>query len=501
MMLLSLLFFSALAQANDFFKAPSAEMQKTKYAQDCGGTYPDLRAEMPPVDNQNNVGWCATFTSRALLEHFYRGQLGGKRFSVMDVNSMDTSEPAAQFARVPNLDRNEGADPFLILEGVQVTGRLHLDQNYPFTQKYFGNAGLIDRLSDYYARQKAYTADPALLACREQDATLSSLEKQFQGISDFLSQANGGDFVSAAGKKFDLVPSPQAGAERLALKPRFHVRRFSPRSGDELIEEIQRNLKEGRPSAAGICALQMKQLPGLGQGMPLTEKEKKMCGSHAVTVVGLKNIGGRCQVQVRNSWGTFWPTPGAGGYTWIPVEDFLAVQQSPTDLTSITPRAEGESVENRIMFEDGSLFVGETWQGQLKRGKLNSPGSTFEGEFAGGQPKEGILIEKNGAEWSGTFYPNGTLYKGKLKGKFAGGAYYEGDYFMGQIQGKGRLVQANGAVFEGSFREGRMIDGHFKGLITDSPELYYSGPFREGKPQPEGKVTDKNGNPVQVNFN
>ena len=67
MILFLLLSNFAFAQTalNDAFVKPSAALSTSKYANDCGGEVPDLRAEMPPVETQGLAGWCSTFTTRS----------------------------------------------------------------------------------------------------------------------------------------------------------------------------------------------------------------------------------------------------------------------------------------------------------------------------------------------------------------------------------------------------------------------------------------------------
>ncbi|MGE3260637.1 MAG: hypothetical protein AB7K68_02550 [Bacteriovoracia bacterium] len=500
MILAFLLFFSAFTYAGDAFVPPPAELTNTKYARDCGGEFPDITSEMPPVDDQRPSPWCATFATKAVIDHFYHSVRNETtyrdRISANDLNSWNSDRPEAVRGLEPDFLDAAGANASGLLEGVQRSGKIYLESDLPFDQSYFDSQGTLARLSDYYERQKDFVGDPGLLACRDQSPASIGLEKEFSELVTVLSQSLSKEaFFAKVGQGRILYPLPRAGAERRPLNPGFNIQLVRANTGDQYAEEIQQNLLNHRPTLVAVCALQMMQIPGLADGLvPVSPAEKNNCGGHYLTVVGMENMNGECRLKVRNSWGENWPTPTAGGYASIPLTAMLKISHG-NEMTSIVERKEGRPVENHIQYAKGMAYFGETLRrGPNGRGILREAGRVSEGVFADWKLVEGRQTWKDGSYLSGKFSGD-NFVEGTMKRRLSDGTEYEGEFKNSMVDGKGKMKKPDGSVAEGIFKAGRFMTGTFKGLINPEKGIYYNGPMKDGQTTDPTKFTDKNGKP------
>jgi hypothetical protein len=549
-LLLSILLFAQMVFAQqgavpDQIFAPAASLQKTKYAADCGGDFPDLSPLMPPVDAQMQAPWCATFSAKALLDYFYhqagKDQNYENRISTVDLNAANRFGAADAVGHLPDFRGETMPNAQALLEGAQLSGKLYREEDLPFDQSYFDPKGDLGRLSAYYDLQRGFSGKPEIISCRDQSEGSVGLEKRFVELATVLSNVTTKEaFFLELSKSRIVLPLPRAGAKKVALEPPFDIRAILPRTADQLVEELQRSLKALRPTAVSICAIPMMKMKGLKGTIP--PGEDRNCGPHQVVVVGMQKIDGICQVEIRNSWGTNWPDAG-GGHAWLPLKDFLNISMADSPLVSIQQREGAGAPKNRINFTDmGTSYTGPT----LKMvphgaGVLNVPGQKEEGIFVNGKFTEGTMTKSNGDILTGKFAngffdegfmsvhnSDGSIYKGQIKnrlpdgkgtvtgpgqqrksGIFRGGlflegqiaspmdngSYYDGEFKNGLPNGKGKLVAADGTLRDGIFREGSFVTGYFKGLLDASKGLYYDGRMENGLAIERSKYTDKAGNP------
>ena len=118
--------------------------------------------------------------------------------------------------------------------------------------------------------------------------------------------------------------------------------------------------------------------------------------------------------------------------------------------------------------ENEYIYVGD-FMNDLKHGsgKLEyfENGETYEGEFYQGEiTGKGIYIWSNGEKYEGDFVKG--IKHGKVIYSWPDGCEYKGEYNNGIRQGKGQYMWEDGRIFKGIFKEGKP-DG--KGII------YYKG--------------------------
>ncbi|KAL4483811.1 hypothetical protein ABPG72_006186 [Tetrahymena utriculariae] len=133
-------------------------------------------------------------------------------------------------------------------------------------------------------------------------------------------------------------------------------------------------------------------------------------------------------------------------------------------------------------------------------------GDTYQGDiFKGIMHGKGVFKWENGAKYIGTFvyneiqgegeyfWPDGSYYKGQvMHGKRHGHGYYEtegkktvyeGEWFAGKRQGKGKIVFSSGASYEGEFFNGIK---HGKGIFKYTSGNYYEGEYVNDKKEGYG---------------
>ncbi len=147
---------------------------------------------------------------------------------------------------------------------------------------------------------------------------------------------------------------------------------------------------------------------------------------------------------------------------------------------------------------DGSRYEGgyldDVRAGQGKLTWLD--GLIFEGIFSAGMPSSGTITYKDGSKYVGSVHNymrngNGTLYfsgiqsvgiwkddrrEGQFSESLADGSRYVGEYSNDVRSGHGRLVQSDGSVMEGTFKDGLIVEG-----ICLWNNLRFVGKFNKGR--------------------
>jgi hypothetical protein len=438
------------------FKPNPAAFTKTKNTSNCGGDTPDLRAELPPIEDQMHSSWCASFTEKTMLEYRYH-QLHPKdkyatRFSVVDINSKDSLMDEAAVGMTPNLAG--GASIMQLLEGAQGAGELLREADWPFEPEYFNPGGQVAQLTEYYQHMLPY-AEAKALQCRDLSPTNLQLEKDFSNILQALQDSYElDDFVSKVTQENPIYPAPHLWAKSVPIKPPLFYRSFRAREGDQYLEELRSVLQQHQPAAIEICGIQMEKISGLGAG-PIPPALDKKCGRHQILVSRLLTVNGKCMVELRNSWGTAWPYSadrGSGGYGLVSLDELLHLA-SPE--------------------KDGGFGVVS----------LKDPKS----------PDAGNTAEEAGWTFTGSTLA-GNPYDGKFTGqKVDSGYFYDGEIRIGVPSGKGHQIKDDGADLQGEFSDGKLVSGSYKGPWNGKKNLNYDGPILNGKPTTAGHWTDASG--------
>ena len=144
--------------------------------------------------------------------------------------------------------------------------------------------------------------------------------------------------------------------------------------------------------------------------------------------------------------------------------------------------------------------------------------------------KEEYEINNTNNKIIAILYPNNSIYKGMInkKGQREGfgkyflsdGSIYKGFFHKNKMEGRGRIININGFVYEGEFKNGKSngygkyiaLDGtSYKGTWLDDKqsgsgnEIYpdgsfYNGNFKNGKKNGFGKLVFKDKNIFEGNF-
>lgn len=124
--------------------------------------------------------------------------------------------------------------------------------------------------------------------------------------------------------------------------------------------------------------------------------------------------------------------------------------------------------------------------------------------------KTGFYSKKNADKEKKEFLKSwkyNEIYKGEFKDDLRHGngaityrltkSKYEGQWFKGKRQGKGKLTYADGTVYEGDFKNDQF---HGFGKLTSPQKDVFEGKFKNGDPCGEIKVTYANGDIYQGIF-
>jgi len=406
---------------------------------------------------------------------------------------------------VRDIDLTDGSDTMFVLEGIQNVGGLYERSELPFDMDLFGNNKLLEKLQTYYRQTRNSDCVNCLdLAVRGSPLDNQAVKTQISNIRNISNSLD--DFLNKVNKDlgseiYKLLPLSST-AKRIPVPP-FNVKRKSFANGDKYIEHVIESLKNGTPAIASICFNRLEQkITGRYLGSD--------CGDHAMIAVGARTNNGKCQILLRNSHGTSWPSlsnadPGRG-QQWVDLDDFLSsVKKSDgrsSYLTSINKRTPPvREVKNDVPLSSGSRYVGRTWKGQAKgKGKLYSKTGELkgEGEFDDGKQITGntrLNFDGGNSYWGNfylvgnTYYPHnqGEMYdeRGKIieegtyeRGRFLNGtssriSYQNGNRYSGKVinsqpEGVGELFNSRGdLIAKGEFEAGRIKTGElFKYPVT-----------------------------------
>jgi hypothetical protein len=414
--------------------AQTAFSQDPSHASDpCQGPDVNVDLDMPPIDDQDPTPWCATFTAKALLDYNIHQSCkdqgctydSSHRVSAEDLNSMraDASDP--QRGKYFELSRGEDIGQLLqgTQEGVTQGGKAvgpAMDKDLTLDRSLFHGSQsddeIIKRLTDYYvaeAKQKGLAA-----ACNLDPSSFTDLTQQMPDIQKVADQVLDTKGVGEVGlTRFLDAVAPKAGipdaasAGRKSFPAPFNVVEFHTANPQELMSHIADALRnQHQPVAADVCMVGLANAEGFSGDLAGLSKSDS-CGAHAMTVIGFKKIGNKCEVHLRNSWGDHWPEKDkkAGrekdgdGNIWVSAANFLNNQElgseKPPAMTAyhIEPRQANSPIANTEHGSDGSSSVGIFKDGRLFQGAGTGltleNGGRFTGEVKDGFMAKGIVTD------------------------------------------------------------------------------------------------------------
>lgn len=113
----------------------------------------------------------------------------------------------------------------------------------------------------------------------------------------------------------------------------------------------------------------------------------------------------------------------------------------------------------------------------------------------------GVPMGAGKLSYTGGAYAEGTFLGGNLNGyglyRWNDGTVYEGDFIKGVRTGNGKMTYADGAVYEGGFLEGEL---HGTGTLRWADGTAYTGDFVKGERSGKGTYVWPNGNKYVGDF-
>lgn len=330
---------------------------------------------MPPVNSQNPASWCYAFAALPMVEHhllldimkqqgidklsqneqiafaqdFYTNPANRiSPFEGVYSNNLQRSIPSPQSVseytppRADLLDMNEGGQIHSVLSGIQLRSyQIRSQQQVWFTSvddKDQRAQKTISSLVARYGKSKAPRSENGsaqlVMGCYVSIEDLSH-----EGFRDQLRSFNAinehlGSLVIAN----DMAPSKHIITNYPALSKHLNENQSPdiqiPPFTNSTIEtddkalyltSMRNQLQNKRPIGISLCAFDEEFGSKASSN---DDRSKDACGAHAVTVTGAYYKNGKCMVNIRNSWGVDWPTPGAGGMKEVTVENYLKLQES-----------------------------------------------------------------------------------------------------------------------------------------------------------------------------
>lgn len=350
------------------------------YAQDqisdshCTST--DNSANFPPVRDQGSRGYCWTFAGTALIEEklcLDDPSKCGKHLSVIDGSRCGWGSNIYSYDK-PNQQRGLGAyrsseaedEPELLGEGGHISKVLSCayeeggicyeeDLPYDFTSRYqklvmgcVTEKCYFEKIRESHAsyRQKENNTNYHLscygkrgLFGRLKGFIAVSMNDFSQNMSKFYAQrVNRNNFISDrefydatytadTGTDFlrELVINPKCENNRQRLpetdRPYRSISYEEDKEVGKKMRHVNAILLSGKSIATSMCATTFMDRSNCQKDYDCEVGpvgENKECGAHAVVITGSKMVDGKCQLQIRNSWGE-----GAPIHGWVDAKTFL----------------------------------------------------------------------------------------------------------------------------------------------------------------------------------
>jgi len=176
------------------------------------------------------------------------------------------------------------------------------------------------------------------------------------------------------------------------------------------------------------------------------------------------------------------------------------------------------ATQNGLTFSNGAVYIGHVVNNKRHgSGKVTFPdGKYFDGDWIDDRPhglgtfhipppSESLYIGEvqhgkkhgQGQIWGDAWTYEGSWVEDKMEGrgvmsvmKNKGVETREGDFYRGQLHGKGKITQTNGDVYRGDVSLGQK---HGEGVMLFSNGFVYEGDFHEDERHGLGKLTTVNG--------
>jgi hypothetical protein len=145
-----------------------------------------------------------------------------------------------------------------------------------------------------------------------------------------------------------------------------------------------------------------------------------------------------------------------------PNQTGIAATQSPSPAPINLPKAQPilpKAVKGKIVLAqgrgdyDGDLVDGKpSGKGKVKAKTYSCEGDFFNGELSG----RGFCKYASGDRYEGEF--RNDKFHGKGMIKYANGDRYEGEFRNDNLNGKGILIRKNGDRIEGMWKDGQLVE-------------------------------------------
>ncbi|MCB0349942.1 MAG: hypothetical protein KDD38_02090 [Bdellovibrionales bacterium] len=299
----------------------------------------DLRGQLPPVRNQDSMGWCFAFTAADLLSFKSGENISPKSLAVHSVKMKLASRNI--MANVSSDEKKRGTESMVdndFLESLygpisyseyEGGGSTRLaivqaphtiictEQELP--SENFNDVDLLCKLR--YIEKVANELPKYSLnnfsksRCNEIMPALESFPNlTLSEVADGLRLSSRADVIS---NLTDQNCNKKESSLRLQKKLKdiqvSTLTRGEGVNGQHLVRSIDRNFKEGRPSGVSYSARVLTN-PAWSD---------RTVDGHASVIVGRRynDSTGQCEYLLRNSWGSAWKPKryeSEGGYAWIP---------------------------------------------------------------------------------------------------------------------------------------------------------------------------------------
>lgn len=301
----------------------------------------DVSSQMGPIKNQDNLGFCYAFAGVSLLEQ-YACRLKSRSCQIKDQGGLSVADALAQndvFHEgslgsedsrgrfMSSAHFREAGDTGALLERLSQKG-VCASEAAPYPSEFFpeGSASRVwNKIADFYSSQRArpQSRDAACLAAAEVVQSLSPRlsAPDFVGLlSNMVEKISSAD---SASKYLEQVLVSRSCVNNRVEMPPYKVTKVRTTSFGGT--SSQRELGEsvlGQLQAGGAVELD------IDAGKAFPEMNLGSGHWHAVTIVGNRMINGKCQLQVRNSWGEQWQKDHNDG--WLDAEQLMGTAVGAT---------------------------------------------------------------------------------------------------------------------------------------------------------------------------
>jgi hypothetical protein len=317
------------------------------------------------VKDQLDLGVCYSYAAAELLDAYqyshdpsYKDQTSGVDLAFTARTDYSTREKAEKpGTRLPPVGYGNPVEAIqqAVTQGTCSESQVISGLSYDSTSRRSTESAFLVRLADYFQAYRSYAA----LHSTESDLLKKRLDHDAVGLACFLMDQNVAltELPSIDSLKTLLVQNDektfiQSVISSKCLPAKRRIPKVCPQAkvigSDDHAKAAIENLFSGtaplQPTALGFCVNRLTPAynkaswrpptrhPG-SPGIPETnDMDESSCGAHWAVAAGMREVNGKCEVLIRNSWGKSCdyyspefsdPDHCEGGSVWVP-EDVLA---------------------------------------------------------------------------------------------------------------------------------------------------------------------------------